>query len=311
MDRVQGGVQGVAIGAQLGQVARAAAELGRGARGGRPGRFPAPARAPPSPRARARASPRSCAAASPRWSPRGRSRQHADQLLADGVVEAESRRRRSRGAEERAQRQVHRGRARPAPVEGAGDQLDPVERGQRRERVGDGAEQRVGAVAEGVQGGRAQRAPPGGWSSAVGSAMTTTGRSSRGAVRPSGRRWIAVISAPDIVVGIAQSRPSATAAMAFAVSITRPPPRATRSVCADSVEQLRPRCRRPCPAGPRGLRGGVDESGRRPRQRPRCGQELEGVPAAGREGVIRAGERPLPEADHARPVMPGELARVG
>ena len=39
---------------------------------------------------------------------------------------------------------------------------------------------------------------------------------------------MAVISAPERVVGIAAVWPSLTAAIAFAVSITRPPPKATR-----------------------------------------------------------------------------------
>ncbi len=38
-----------------------------------------------------------------------------------------------------------------------------------------------------------------------------------------------VISAPERVVGIAATRPPRTAAIALAVSITRPPPSATRS----------------------------------------------------------------------------------
>ena len=43
-----------------------------------------------------------------------------------------------------------------------------------------------------------------------------------------GNRWIVVISAPESVVGSAQTRPPRTAAIAFAVSITLPPPSATR-----------------------------------------------------------------------------------
>jgi hypothetical protein len=45
---------------------------------------------------------------------------------------------------------------------------------------------------------------------------------------PAGSRCIPVISAPDIVVGIAATRAPLTDATAFAVSMTRPPPRATR-----------------------------------------------------------------------------------
>ena len=44
---------------------------------------------------------------------------------------------------------------------------------------------------------------------------------------PAGIRWKPVISAPDSVVGNAQTRPARAAAIAFAVSITRPPPSAT------------------------------------------------------------------------------------
>src|SRR3712207_8986357 len=47
---------------------------------------------------------------------------------------------------------------------------------------------------------------------------------------PAGVRWKGVIGAPESVVGMAAQRPSSRApARAFAVSITRPPPSATRS----------------------------------------------------------------------------------
>ena len=63
-----------------------------------------------------------------------------------------------------------------------------------------------------------------------GSASTTCGRTSPAIEsRPSGRRWIRVISAPESVVGNAATRLPLTAAIAFATSITRPPPIATRS----------------------------------------------------------------------------------
>ena len=56
---------------------------------------------------------------------------------------------------------------------------------------------------------------------------------------PAGRRWMPVISAPDIVVGIAATRAPVTEAIALAVSIVRPPPRATRTRGARRVEQGR------------------------------------------------------------------------
>ena len=62
---------------------------------------------------------------------------------------------------------------------------------------------------------------------AAGSAKTSCGRTRCGAEWPSGSLWIAVISAPESVVGSAATRPPRTAAIAFAVSITRPPPSAT------------------------------------------------------------------------------------
>ena len=44
---------------------------------------------------------------------------------------------------------------------------------------------------------------------------------------PAGRRWKGVSSAPDSVVGIAATGAPVTPPIAFAVSITRPPPSAT------------------------------------------------------------------------------------
>ncbi len=68
------------------------------------------------------------------------------------------------------------------------------------------------------------------WSSASGRRSRAPGGPlpELGSRRLSGRRWMPVISAPDIVVGIAATRAPVTEAIAFAVSITRPPPRATR-----------------------------------------------------------------------------------
>ena len=65
----------------------------------------------------------------------------------------------------------------------------------------------------------------------AGSLTTIAGRT-RGASRgtPAACRWIAVISAPDRVVGSAATlRGGSAAARALATSITRPPPSATRS----------------------------------------------------------------------------------
>src|SRR5262245_58029272 len=67
-----------------------------------------------------------------------------------------------------------------------------------------------------------------------GSLITTAGRT-RGlsAGTPGAWRWMAVISAPESVVGIATTRRGGSAAASdLAVSITRPPPRATRVAAA-------------------------------------------------------------------------------
>ena len=65
---------------------------------------------------------------------------------------------------------------------------------------------------------------------ASGSAITSDGRTiplARSSA-PAGKRWIAVIGAPESVVGIATTFAPEIAATAFATSITRPPPSATR-----------------------------------------------------------------------------------
>ena len=59
-------------------------------------------------------------------------------------------------------------------------------------------------------------------------AITRLGLTPAAASRPAGNRWIAVIGAPERVVGIAATSAPRTAATPFAESITRPPPNATR-----------------------------------------------------------------------------------
>ena len=93
-----------------------------------------------------------------------------------------------------------------------------------------------------------------------GSASTSSGRTSpSGASWPAGSRWMRVISAPESVVGSAATRPPRTAAIAFATSITRPPPSATRSRCRRPRRSPARRPRRPARAG-RGGRPGASSA---------------------------------------------------
>ena len=156
------------------------------------------------------------------------------------VVEAEQRRSRSRsrrGSSPSAR--APRSRDRRLLVERGGDQLGAAQRGHPRDRVGERRVERVGAVGEGVhRAGPQLRLGLAGHRLRVGDHQRRAHqRPTRGPRRPAGRRWMPVISAPDIVVGIAATRAPVTAAIAFAVSITRPPPRATRRGASDRVEQ--------------------------------------------------------------------------
>ena len=185
----------------------------------------------------------------------------AHERLADDVVEANapSRARRRRGS---SRARARRGsRSARVGVERLGDQLRAAQRRQLGDRVGERRVERVGAVGE-----RVHRARP---QPLLGQAdhQRRIGEHDRGAHQParppprgrSGSRWIRVISAPERVVGSAATRPPLTAAIAFATSITRPPPSATRSRSPTSSIE------------PRGdlvhrARRHVVEAGRRPRR---------------------------------------------
>ena len=112
-----------------------------------------------------------------------------------------------------------------------------------------------------------------------------------------------VISAPDIVVGIAATRAPVTEATALAVSMTRPPPRATRLRADDRVEDLR---RRLGNAPRRDLVHGRGAGGQltRPGQRPRGREQLEGVEALAGEDRRRHPDRIGAEDDGAAGVAP-------
>ena len=61
-----------------------------------------------------------------------------------------------------------------------------------------------------------------------GSAITSDGLTMRAPSTPAGVRWNGVSSAPESVVGMAATGAPVTPPIALAVSITRPPPSATR-----------------------------------------------------------------------------------
>ena len=234
-------------------------------------------------------------AASSRWSPRGGAAApgRASGRRRGGGRSRPSRARRRRGA---SRGRARRGRARRAGWSSAAAiSSAPRRADQRRDRVGERRVERVGAVGE-----RVHRAGPqaavveGGHLERVGDhqggADEVRAPRARG---PAGSRWMAVISAPDSVVGIAQTRPPRTAAIAFAVSITRPPPSATRvglrteSMIAAAASGT----------GPRGtswtaLARSASSSGAAP-ERARGGQQLEALPDPAGEELGRVGERAL------------------
>jgi hypothetical protein len=135
------------------------------------------------------------------------------------------------GAQERAEGEGGAVALRTRLVERGGEQLRPAQGGEAGDRVGERRVKRLGTVPQPLD---AVFSPPPPRSSpsgrvviGSGSARTSAGRTRCGASWPAGNRWMRVISAPDSVVGTAATRPPRTAAIAFAASITRPPPRAT------------------------------------------------------------------------------------
>ena len=119
-----------------------------------------------------------------------------------------------------------------------------------------------------------------------------------------------VISAPDSVVGIAATRAPVTAAIAFAVSITRPPPRATRCGGAGRVEQGRRGLGHAVPDPPGQLVDGGRglASCRRAGQVPRGREQLEGLEAVLGEQLRRVLDAAGAEDDRAAGVPPDEVA---
>ena len=143
-------------------------------------------------------------------------------------------------AEDRAERQggaVALGRGSSSSA--VGDQLGAAQRGHPRDRVGEGRVEGVGAVGEGVHRAGAQRAARAGWSSPRGRRSPAPGGP---APRPGPRRRRAgggcrSSRRPRSSSGSPPRAAPVTAAIALAVSITRPPPRATRLARAGPVEQ--------------------------------------------------------------------------
>ena len=243
----------------------------------------------------------------------------ADQGLADHVVEAELGGVDRVAAEQRAERQVRALAGGGVLVERGGDQLGAAQRRHHRDRVGERRVERVGAVGEGVH-----RAGP---QLRLGLARHRLGvgdhqarpdhRPRTRSSAPAGRRWIAVISAPDIVVGIAATVAPLTEASALATSITLPPPRATSAVAVgSSASRLRRpstalrrprRGREPAPAGPR-ARSAPRPPARPPGQRPRRAQQREGDEVAALDQLRRPLQPVGAEDDGSAGVLPDEVA---
>ena len=123
--------------------------------------------------------------------------------------------------------------------------------------VGQRRVERVGAVRERVHRGRPQLGPRARSSSPSGSASTSAGRTRASPPGPAGSRWIAVISAPESVVGIA-----ATSAAAHGGDRLRRVDHAAaaerdQAVDADALEDRRRDVGDRAAEGPGGYRGGV------------------------------------------------------
>ena len=104
---------------------------------------------------------------------------------------------------------------------------------------------------------------------------------------PAGSRWIAVIGAPERVVGIAATSAPRTAATAFAESITRPPPKATRRLGADLVDDRRGGLGH-LPAGTRWVRAAASRRDR-PHRRGRAGWRAARTPPSPRSASVPSG----------------------
>ena len=132
----------------------------------------------------------------------------ADEGLADDVVEGEGAGVDCVAAEDRALGQGGAVALGGVFVEGGGDQFGAAQGGHPGDRVGEGGVEGVGAVGEGVHRAGAQLGLGGaghrrrGRRSPARAGPCASTRSSA----PAGRRWMPVISAPDIVVGIAATR---------------------------------------------------------------------------------------------------------
>ena len=164
-----------------------------------------------------------------------------DQGLADHVMEGEHPGVDRVAAEDRAERQGGAVARRPAPGRAR-------RRSARRRAARSSARPgwRTACRASRPRGrGRSSRSPAAAARAAPviasGSAITRSGRTSAAtrSSAPAGTRWMPVISAPESVVGIAATAAPLTEAIAFAVSITRPPPKATRRSPPAVVEQRR------------------------------------------------------------------------
>ena len=137
--------------------------------------------------------------------------QHPDGRLAEHVVEREPgqvERVRAQSSEPSASSEASRSLA--LGVERAGDQAArPRSAEPTRELVGERRVERVGAVRERVHRAGAQLRPRARWSSARGRPARGDGRTPATPSWPAGSRWIAVISAPESVVGIAATSAAA------------------------------------------------------------------------------------------------------
>ena len=166
-------------------------------------------------------------------------------------------------------------------------------------------------MSEGVHRAGPQRRLRADWSSRSGSAITRPRPDQRLArsSAPAGSRWMPVISAPDIVVGIAATRAPLTAAIAFAVSIARPPPRATSGCDRAEVKQ------RGGELGHLRRRGHLVHGARRARASSGAAPGRAGVLSSsnGREAVLSeqlrgVGDSAVAKDDRAPGVPPDEVA---
>ena len=124
---------------------------------------------------------------------------------------------------------------------------------------------------------------------------------------PAGSRWMPVISAPESVVGIAATVAPVIAAIAFAVSITRPPPKATRLLDRAVSSSAAAVCGT-WPGSTRWVVGGRFAERRRVAQRPLGAEQVEAVEALFVEQLRRPLDGAAAEDDDPVGVPPGEVA---